>query len=332
MQLDQISLHHDRSGNSITTLRFVADSVMKRRCCYVSFCQVLWHYNLFSDCFFGWPLFNVRHKPRLAKMNYCFNSVSVWGTRSSTQGVSPKGTSMICFQIIPSIIKKKKVFILRHAPFIQPCFSTNEKIIISHATKSWETAIHRFSWSLRVRSEKLNAASGHSLRLLMERTVVQGGRRYDGGWVERYGGSKKSSDECVFLYRINSTYIIYVCISMDIRYIYIYYSIFQKRFIELSKEYTNKSKYVSRNEKAGFMERSHHQKMQRGWRIESSASPKAQRFHLLIMNFGIQKSTWSKVQRFNLSIRTASKNHQESYESCCHLTGHEMCFTKPHFV
>ena len=179
MQLDQISLHHHRSGNGITTLRYIADSVMKRICCYVSFCQVLWHYNLFSDCFFGWPLFNVRHKRRLAKMNYCFNIVSVWGTRSGTQGVSPKGTSMICFWIIPSITKGFHFETCTFHP-TNVFFSTILKTIISDVTKSWETSIHQFSWGLRVRSEKLNAASGHGLRLLME------------SWVERYGVSKKT--------------------------------------------------------------------------------------------------------------------------------------------
>ncbi len=85
-----------------------------------------------------------------------------------------------------------------------------------------------------------------------------------------------SSDECCFkginsiMYSIYSAYLrMYVHVHMICVYIYIscislyrsyIHAIFQKSFIDVSKEYTNKSKYVSRNEKVGFIERRHHQK------------------------------------------------------------------------
>ena len=53
-----------------------------------------------------------------------------------------------------------------------------------------------------------------------------------------------------------------------------------------------------------FIERSHHQKMQRGWRIEISASQKAKRFHLWIIARKVMKFavTWQFMKCVSLSF------------------------------
>lgn len=108
-------------------------------------------------------------------------------------------------------------------------------------------------------------------------------------WVERYRVSRKNLMD-VFLYGINSIMLyIYVHLNAYHVYMYIYnmyihiyhciYILYFKKDSYKCPKNLHRPKYVFRNKKVGSIEgvTIKAAKKQRGWRIESSASPKAQK-------------------------------------------------------